>query len=117
MRLMTFFPRLANLYDSFIFAIRTSDVRSYDRSLALSTVERALVQNGTYLAIERAREICLRGLLKRVYRCKDRNSRIALQDFHCALRFVGVESELLETEWLVATQIAKVCWLLSLSTP
>ncbi|PWN35787.1 protein CSN12 [Meira miltonrushii] len=101
------FPKLSTLYGGFIKAIKTGDVRSYDTILETPVMERGLVQIGTYLAIERAREICLRGLLKRVYLSKDCNSRIPLMDFHHALRFVGVELELLETEWLVASQIAK----------
>lgn len=101
------FPKLFALYGGFIKAIKTGDVRSYDSILETPVMERGLVQIGTYLAIERAREICLRGLLKRVYQSKDCNSRIPIMDFHHALRFVGVELELLETEWLVASQIAK----------
>lgn len=101
------FPKLSILYGGFIRAIRNGDVRSYDSILETASMERGLVQIGTYLAIERAREICLRGLFKRVYQSKDCNSRIPIMDFHHALRFVGVELELLETEWLVASQIAK----------
>ncbi|MCO5555823.1 hypothetical protein L7F22_009368 [Adiantum nelumboides] len=101
------FPKLSTLYSGFIRAIKMGDVRSYDAILETPIMERGLVQIGTYLAIERAREICLRGLLKRVYKSKDCNSRIPLLDFHHALQFVGVELELLETEWLVASQIAK----------
>jgi hypothetical protein len=71
-------------------------------------LEKGLVKNGTYLAIERAREISLRGLLKLVYRCKEHKSRISIEEFHRALLFVGVKVDLLEAEWLVATQIAKV---------
>lgn len=107
-RLLSRFPRLTALFSPFVTAIRKGDVQSYDATLGAPAIERALVQNGIYLAVERAREICLRGLLKRVYRCKDKSSRIAIEDFHTALRFVGVQIELLETEWLVATQIAKV---------
>jgi hypothetical protein len=106
--LLARFPSLSALYSPFITAIRRGDVQSYDAALATPTLEKALVKNGTYLAIERAREISLRGLLKLVYRCKDSKSRISIEDFHKALLFVGVKVDLLETEWLVATQISKV---------
>lgn len=112
--LLSKFPRLASLYNVFVDAIRSGNVQSYDTGLAMPIIEKTLVKNGTYLAVERAREICLRGLLKRVYQCKDKSSRISIQDFHCALRFVGVKLEVMETEWLVATQIAKVCHILLL---
>jgi hypothetical protein len=106
--LLARFPSLSALYSPFITAIRKGDVRSYDAALATPMLEKALVKNGTYLAVERAREISLRGLLKLVYRCKDQKSRISIEDFHKALLFVGVKVDLLEAEWLVATQIAKV---------
>ena len=106
--LLARFPSLAALYSPFITAIRRGDVQAYDAALATPMLEKALVKNGTYLAIERAREICLRGLLKLVYRCKDLQSRISIDDFHRALVFVGIKVDRLETEWLVATQIAKV---------
>lgn len=106
--LLNGFPSLSALYRPFVTAIRSGNVRAYDAALCTPLLEKALVKNGTYLAIERAREISLRGLLKLVYRCKDGKSRITVQDFHRALLFVGVEVDLLETEWLVATQIAKV---------
>lgn len=105
--LLRTFPKLSILYGELIKAIKTGNVRSYDSILQTPTMERRLVRIGTYLAVERAREVCLRGLLKRVYRSKGCNSRITLLDFHRALQFVGVELELLETEWLVASQIAK----------
>jgi hypothetical protein len=106
--LLAGFPSLSALYKPFLTAIRSGNVRAYDAALSSPLLEKALVKNGTYLAIERAREISLRGLLKLVYRCKDGKSRITIQDFHEALLFVGVKVDLLETEWLVATQIAKV---------
>lgn len=102
------FPSLSALYSPFVNAIRRGDVQAFDLALATPALEKALVRNGTYLAIERAREISLRGLLKLVYRCKDNNSRITIAQFHKALSFVGVKVDLSETEWLVATQIAKV---------
>lgn len=113
-RLLSKFPSLQAIYMPFVIAIRQGDVRSFDLALATPHLEKALVKNGTYLCIERAREITLRGLLKRVYRCRDGKSRISIEEFHRALLFVGVNGDLLETEWLVATQIAKVSVLLFL---
>lgn len=107
-KLLARYPSLSALYSPFISAIRRGDVRSYDAALATPMLEKALVKNGTYLAFERAREISIRGLLKLVYHCKDQKSRISIEDFHRALTFVGLKVDLLEAEWLVATQIAKV---------
>lgn len=104
------YPRLAALYLPFIDAVKEGNVRAFDDTLSVPAVEKLLIGTGTYLAVERAREICLRGLIKRVHRCKDKSSRIALADFHRALLFVGVQLDLLETEWLIASQIAKVSY-------
>ena len=105
--LLSRFPSLSALYSPFLSAIRRGNIHAYDTALASPALEKALVKNGTYLAIEKAREISLRGLLKLVYRCKDGKSRISIEEFHRALLFVGVKVDLLETEWLVASQIAK----------
>lgn len=82
-------------------------MRSYDEALSDPLKERALVEAGTYLAIERGREGCLRGLFRRVYQATDKQTRIPIDTFHRALRFVGVDVEREETEWFVAQQIAK----------
>lgn len=56
---------LDDLYTPFITAIRTGDIRSYDASL--DRFERRLVDLNLYLTLEKARELCIRGLFRRVY--------------------------------------------------
>ena len=58
------FPVLDDLYTPFITAIRTGDIRSYDASL--DRFERRLVDLNLYLTLEKARELCIRGLFRRV---------------------------------------------------
>ncbi|KAF5388041.1 hypothetical protein D9615_000709 [Tricholomella constricta] len=62
--LMQRFPVLDELYSSFIAAIRIGDVAAYDR--ALEKWERRLVELNLWLTLEKARELCLRGLFRRV---------------------------------------------------
>lgn len=50
--------------DSVQAAIRTGDIASYDR--ALEKWERRLVELNLWLTLEKARELCVRGLFRRV---------------------------------------------------
>jgi COP9 signalosome complex subunit 12 len=108
---MTFlqaFPRLLALYGVFVAAFRKGDVRSYDQALANSTFEKALIGKGVYLAMERAREGCLRTLFRRVWLAKDRSTRLSLDMLHRALVWTGMQLDVEEAEWYVATLIHKV---------
>lgn len=58
------FPVLEDLYTPFITAIRTGDIRSYDATL--DRFERRLVDLNLWLTLDRARELCIRGLFRRV---------------------------------------------------
>ena len=59
------FPVLEDLYTPFISAIRKGDIRSYDASL--DRFERRLVDLNLWLTLEKARELCIRGLFRRMY--------------------------------------------------
>lgn len=58
------FPILNQLYTPFISAIRVGDVAAYDKALDQS--ERQLVDLNLWLTLEKARELCVRGLFRRV---------------------------------------------------
>ena len=59
------FPGLDELYSPFISAIRKGDIQGFDTALDKS--ERRLVDLNIWLTLEKAREICIRGLFRRVY--------------------------------------------------
>jgi hypothetical protein len=59
------FPSLDELYSPFISAIRKGDIQGFDTALDKS--ERRLVDLNIWLTLEKAREICIRGLFRRVY--------------------------------------------------
>lgn len=63
--LLHLFPRLQELYTPFLDALRSGNVTKYDA--ALDWAEPRLVEMGVYLAVEKAREICMRGLFRKVY--------------------------------------------------
>lgn len=58
------FPSLDDLFTPFIQAVRTGDIRAYDA--ALDRCERRLVDLNLYLTLEKARELCVRGLFRKV---------------------------------------------------
>jgi len=58
------FPVLQELFSPFISAIRVGDITAYDK--ALEKWERKLVELNIWLTLEKARELCLRGLFRRV---------------------------------------------------
>ncbi|KAJ3024292.1 COP9 signalosome (CSN) subunit [Thoreauomyces humboldtii] len=88
-RLLTAHPALNYLYAPFVLAIRTGDVRLFDASLYALQTE--LVDRGTYLTVERAREVCVRMLFKKVWLLHDRGSRIAVGRFAKALELAGCD--------------------------
>ena len=62
--LLSAFSRLKVVYDPLVAAFRKGDVKKYDEALAWA--EKRLLESGTYLAVESAREGCLKILLRRV---------------------------------------------------
>jgi COP9 signalosome complex subunit 12 len=61
--LLNRFPILAELFSPFISAIRVGDLQSFDQ--ALVHWERQLFDLNLYFTVEKAREICMRGLFRR----------------------------------------------------
>ena len=58
------FPVLEELYAPFINALRVGNLPAYDR--ALDKWERRLLELNLWLTLEKARELCLRGLFRKV---------------------------------------------------
>jgi hypothetical protein len=58
------FPVLQDIFAPFITAIRRGDIAAFDRALAER--ETRLLELNLWLTLERARELCLRGLFRRV---------------------------------------------------
>lgn len=62
--LLDMFPVLSEIYSPFINSIRKADIKAYDDALA--KLERRLLELNTWLIIERARELVVRGLFRKV---------------------------------------------------
>ncbi|KAG6910800.1 hypothetical protein DXG01_007689 [Tephrocybe rancida] len=101
--LMHRFPVLNELYAPFIEAIRVGDVAGYDRALERS--ERRLVDLSLWLTLEKARELCVRGLFRRVWVSTEKSTRIPISMFTSSLKISGIDASPDEAECLVANMI------------
>ncbi|TFK94260.1 COP9 signalosome complex subunit 12 [Polyporus arcularius HHB13444] len=99
------FPVLEDLYTPFITAIRTGDIRSYDATL--DRFERRLVDLNLWLTLDRARELCIRGLFRRVWIAAEKSTRVPVSMFHAALSIAIEDVPEEEAECLVANMIYK----------
>lgn len=109
-------PRLEALFGPLCVATKRGDTRAFDEALAKG--ESQFVKLRVYLTLERARDVCLRNLLRKVYLAAGlettadggqvRRSRISLAEFAAAFRVVGDDAEDEEVECLIAGIIYKV---------
>ncbi|KAI0698573.1 hypothetical protein BC835DRAFT_1464354 [Cytidiella melzeri] len=97
------FPNLDELYSPFIAAIRNGDVSGFD--VAFEKSERRLVELNLLLTVERARELCIRGLFRRVWVVSEKSTRIPISLFHSALQVAGQDVPVEEAECFVANMI------------
>ncbi|QRV92356.1 hypothetical protein RhiJN_20374 [Ceratobasidium sp. AG-Ba] len=103
--LFTRFPRLGELYSVFVAAIKSGDLRAYDD--ALTWAERRLTDMGTYLTVEKAREVCMRELLRKAWIVYEKSLRAPISLFHAAFVVAGQDMEVAEAECMVANMIHK----------
>lgn len=99
--------RLDALYAPLIDSCWRGNVRAFDALLADTELERTLVRLGLYLAMERARDLCITRLARRVWLASGKGTRLRLAPFAAALHWLGVAPDAADAEWLLATQIAK----------
>ncbi|KAJ8297296.1 Protein CSN12 [Rhodotorula toruloides] len=71
--------RHKTLYGPFAQAIKTGNVAAYERQL--ERAEKRLMERGTYLVVERARENAVRGLLKRAWVLEGKPARLSVETF------------------------------------
>ncbi|KZT05561.1 COP9 signalosome complex subunit 12 [Laetiporus sulphureus 93-53] len=99
------FPVLDELFSPFISAVQTGDIGGYDAALDKS--ERRLVDLNLYLTLERARELCIRGLFRRVWIASQKGTRIPVSLFHTSLKIAGMDVSQEEAECYAANMIYK----------
>lgn len=124
--LLARFPVLYELFSPFIDAIRTGNLKAYDA--ALDKWESRLLELNLWLSLEKARELCVRCLFRRVWvwslvlpTClrsniriictswvaSEKATRITIALFHAGLTVAGDNVSVEEAECLVANMIYK----------
>lgn len=110
--LLNQFTQLSDLYQTFIAAVRLGNVELFDSHLI--QVEKQLMKRGTYLIVERCRDVCLCNFVKLIHRLKSRAHQIPLESFRKIAYEVedeheeeDVDSKLEEVECLLANLIAQ----------
>ncbi|KJA29706.1 hypothetical protein HYPSUDRAFT_31686 [Hypholoma sublateritium FD-334 SS-4] len=101
--LMRRFPVLDEIFSPFVTAIRKGDLKAYDQ--ALEKWESRLLELSLWLSLEKARELCLRGLFRRMWVATGKGTRIPISMFHTALKVSGTDMTEEEAECLVANMI------------
>jgi len=104
-RLLGRFPDLDGLYSPFVAAVRKGDIKAFDT--ALDRAERKLLELNVLLALEKSRELCLRGVFRRAWISSSKGNRMPIRVFHAALVVSGMELTVEEVECLLANQIYK----------
>ncbi|GAA5858321.1 hypothetical protein JCM8547_004648 [Rhodosporidiobolus lusitaniae] len=105
-----------SLFKPFAEAIKDGDVAAYDRQLERE--EKRLMQRGTYLVVEKARENAVRGCLKKAWILEGKPARLSIEKFreyYNAAQRVGaeggsseaVEVDAEEMECLLAVMVYK----------
>lgn len=97
------FPVLKDLYYPFISPIKTGNLIAYDK--ALYRVEKELLELNLWVALEKAREICMCSLFRRAWISEGQSTRIPLSIFYASLKVSGIETTPEETECFVANMI------------
>lgn len=124
--LLTNYPYLSKLYTPLFAAVKKGDIAGLDAALAAG--EPAFVSRRVYLTLERARDIVVRNLFRKVYLAGGyeekkegesealRRTRIPIAEFSAALLMAGAEvhdgeggADSDEVECIIANLIYKVC--------
>ncbi|RKO83812.1 hypothetical protein BDK51DRAFT_23334 [Blyttiomyces helicus] len=103
--LFTKYPAMEHLYGDFALAIRRGDLGLFDR--AFDRLQRPLCRRGTWFTVEKAREVVIATMMKKVWMLENSPTRLPLTKVQQALRLSGNDSDIPEVECVVANLIDK----------
>lgn len=89
------YPKISALYTPLIIALRSGNVAAYDRTLVRN--EREFIRRRVYLTLERARDLCLRSLFRKIYIVSEKTTRLSVSKFQRGLN-MGVTTD--SVEWV-----------------
>jgi hypothetical protein len=79
------YPLLAFLYQDFCTAIHQGNLQLFDSTF--TKLQKPLIAKGTWLTIERARNLVIRTLFRKVWLIMDKGSRLSFDVFQKGLSF------------------------------
>lgn len=85
------FPALSKLYTPCIVALRSGNVASYDRALRRNEAD--FIRRRTYLTLERARDLCVRSLFRRIWLLEGKPTRMPISKFQTGMNLGLVEQD------------------------
>ncbi|OAJ41741.1 hypothetical protein BDEG_25288 [Batrachochytrium dendrobatidis JEL423] len=86
-RLFTKYPAIGNIYQEFVHAVRSGNVKRFDDAFQIHEAE--LIRRGTWLTIELVRLLVLRTLFRNVWLIHAKASRIHMSVFQRALELAS----------------------------
>ncbi|KAG1175623.1 hypothetical protein G6F70_003963 [Rhizopus microsporus] len=99
------FPEARHIYSDLAAAMKKGYVKAFNE--ALSKSEPTLIKQRTYFAVEKAENIAIRQLFRKVYLLMGQNTRLPIGKFKQALDFEGMNVDIEEAEWMLANMIYK----------
>ncbi|KAJ1955435.1 COP9 signalosome (CSN) subunit [Linderina pennispora] len=105
LRLLQKYPAIGGLYGDLATAIRRGDLRGFDH--VLHAKERRLVSLGTFVAVEKVRDIAVRGLLRKTYLIGGKAPHVPFSKFQAAFAACDLSLDMPEVECMLADMIFK----------
>lgn len=103
--LLNYHKSIYNTYSGMIEAIRSGNIKEFER--CLKKHEKELIKHNTYLTMEKCKMLCMRRLFKKVYIIEGKPTRMNVDSFKRALKFVNMDITIDEVECLLAVMIDK----------
>jgi hypothetical protein len=102
--LLILYPELDHLYGDFVRSIKEGNLFLFDYSF--TKLQKQLIQSGTWLTVEKSRNLVLRSLFKKIWLIMDKSSRIPFQTIQKGLEFSANQVlEMDQVECFLACQI------------
>ncbi|PVU87803.1 hypothetical protein BB561_006173 [Smittium simulii] len=103
-KLLKKYSELELMYSKFVIAYRTGNINLYDQNL--QEMQSILFKSRTYLAVEKARELVLRTLFKKIHLILG-STRIAITTIQRVINLTGFNKCETELQCILAVQINK----------
>lgn len=100
------YPLIADRYQQFCRSLRQGNIQEYDQALLKNQV--LFIRQRVYVTLEKGRSLCLRNLIRKVWKFRGGGTRMPLEDFRLALSCAGFEVKSDEAECCVANMIYRV---------